>query len=114
MAGAPETEKAETTQTVIDRMAGKLWDAQSVGYSVDDVLATICDRNWTGFEVGWLEPKGAARANKPPQIGKQAQALMALEAMKVETQWLQDQVSAGLQRLVCLGFGSNPAAELCP
>lgn len=32
----------------------------------------------------------------------------------METQWLQDQVSAGLQRLVCLGLDRTPAAELLP
>lgn len=100
--------KAETTQTVIDRMAGKLWDAQNVGYSVDDVLATICDRNWTGFEVGWLEPKGAAKANKPPQIGKQAQALMALEAMKSGNAMAAGSGFGGAATSRLLGFGSNP------
>ena len=100
--------KAETTQTVIDRMAGKLWDAKNVGYSVDDVLATICDRNWTGFEVGWLEPKGAAKANKPPQIGKQAQALMALEAMKSGNAMAAGSGFGGAATSRLLGFGSNP------
>jgi len=46
--------KANVTQTVINRLATKLRDAVSEGFTVDDCLAECVQRNWKGFDVEWM------------------------------------------------------------
>lgn len=47
--------KAEVTQTAINRMAGKLVECLSAGYSVNLCLSEAVLRGWRGLELEWLQ-----------------------------------------------------------
>ncbi|WP_332399267.1 hypothetical protein [Vibrio metschnikovii] len=68
-----DKKRAPITQTVINRLASKLFEAhQRLGMSVDDVLGLCAERGWQGFEVDWIErlvliAPTMAEPNSPPK-----------------------------------------------
>ena len=47
-----KSKRAPISQAVIDRLAKK---AEMAGMSLNDVMATMVDRGWIGFEVDWIK-----------------------------------------------------------
>jgi uncharacterized protein YdaU (DUF1376 family) len=77
--------RAVITPRVLAAMAPKLRQAEELGYSVDQVLTTIIERNWQGFEPEWLEPRRATGRGPPgAQPSKQVQAMQSLMEMRHE------------------------------
>lgn len=75
--------KAEVTQTAINRMAGKLVECQSAGYSVNLCLSEAVLRGWKAVELEWLTnakikpdlQRGGAALAVPPQNQEQIRNL---------------------------------------
>lgn len=60
-------QKADVSQTVINRLTNEFLKAKSLGYSVDDCLSECVTRNWRGFKAEWVSrdepaPAGETRA----------------------------------------------------
>lgn len=60
-------QKADVSQTVINRLTNEFLKAKSLGYSVDDCLSECVTRNWRGFKAEWVSrdepaPVGETRA----------------------------------------------------
>ncbi|WP_227992919.1 helix-turn-helix domain-containing protein [Shewanella sp. YLB-07] len=60
-------QKADVSQTVINRLAKQLHVAVAAGYPVDDCLAECVTRNWRGFELAWLTNAGVSKT-RPGQV----------------------------------------------
>ncbi len=61
-------QKADVSQTVINRLSKQLHAAVAAGYPVDDCLAECVTRNWRGFELAWLINAGALRSGERHKI----------------------------------------------
>lgn len=51
-------QKANVSQTVVNRFGTELKKAAKRGVSVDDCLTECVTRNWRGFEFAWMEKSG--------------------------------------------------------
>ena len=63
-------QKADVSQTVINRLAKQLHVAVAAGYPVDDCLAECVTRNWRGFELVWLTNAGVSKQGSGQISGK--------------------------------------------
>lgn len=94
--------KAPASQTVVNRLAGKLADCVARGYTVDDCLSEAETRGWKGMEVGWLENAGVKPSRKPQEAARKDDPLVAA---KREAQDLHDRIRADKD------LGLDPPAE---
>jgi len=53
-------QKANVTQTVVNRLGSKLTRAVANGYTVDECLSEVVIRNWRGFDSSWMPDKSGA------------------------------------------------------
>lgn len=83
--------KSPVSQTVINRMAGKLAACVAKGYSVDDCLAESVTRGWLGLELEWLENAGVKPSRKAAEVKSRDDPLMAA---KREAQDLHSRIKA--------------------
>ncbi|MEL4241166.1 helix-turn-helix domain-containing protein [Shewanella xiamenensis] len=58
-------QRADVSQTVINRLAPQLHLAVGAGFSVDDCLAECVTRNWRGFNAVWLGNAGVNPSHIP-------------------------------------------------
>jgi len=79
-----KAKKAPVSDTVITKIRNQ---AEKAGWSLEDALAEICARGWTGFNADWVKEKqtfaqqaaDVARTTVPPPPNQDA-ALKAIEA----------------------------------
>jgi hypothetical protein len=62
-------QRADVSQTVINRFSAELAKAHSAGWRVDDCLAECVTRGWRGFKYEWVKEK----ANDNAQSGRSYQ-----------------------------------------
>lgn len=58
-------QKANVSQTVVNRLSKELHRAHRAGYSVDDCLAECVLRNWRGFELEWIAKGSGMQGGGP-------------------------------------------------
>lgn len=83
--------KSPVSQTVINRLSGKLAACVAKGYSVDDCLAESVTRGWLGLELEWLENAGVKPSRKAAEVKSRDDPLMAA---KREAQDLHSRIKA--------------------
>ena len=83
--------QSPVSQTVINRLSGKLAACVAKGYSVDDCLAESVTRGWLGLELEWLENAGVKPSRRAAEVKSRDDPLMAA---KREAQDLHSRIKA--------------------
>ncbi|HGS5440697.1 TPA: hypothetical protein ACMDUN_002446 [Vibrio cholerae] len=90
-----DKKRAPITQTVIKRMAPKLFQAKrDFGLSVDEVLGICIERGWQGFELEWIANhlgRTSPSSYQAPSVGNGRQSALEQRNQQAINQWLGGQ-----------------------